>query len=83
MNLLNVKKIEENGALVTYELTIDLGDITTTAQLLTDRDGNHAEWLNPVVPSLEVGEGQFWDELVSQLDDNPQVAADVEAYYED
>lgn len=43
-------------------------------------DGNYAQWESDVPPELEVG-GPLWDEFIQLLDKDPQVLADIEAYY--
>jgi hypothetical protein len=80
-----IGKGEENESLITYKLRIELDNgQLVEARLVTDRDGNYAEWLDPVPPEIDCGErlGESWDELVSILDEIPQVEADCTRYNE-
>lgn len=82
MTLKEVKRIAIDGSIATYELTVvPSNGETFTARLVTDMDGNYAQWESPVPTDFEVGSGRLWTELMMHLDTNPMVVEDVNKYY--
>ncbi len=73
--------VNQDGSLITYNITVEDVAHHFTADFLSDMDGNHAEWLGDVPAEFAVGEGDRWEAFADALGENEKIVADVEDYY--